>query len=189
MNLTTFFFWQPRFDFLRYFESFPLGRALIVVANYSIWLFLFYISFLLVNHDPNSFWQILIATIIGEVVEKIGKSHALWRRPLYQRNDSTPIGLVDSWYKTGSFPSGHTIKAVYFFLFVLQYQVFSPLLFFWIAGPLLFFRVLFGFHYPLDLFGGGIIGWIIWQICHLISFPPFFNQLVSLIFNFVFFLK
>jgi membrane-associated phospholipid phosphatase len=186
MILKSFFFWQPQFDFLKYFETTAFGKAIVVVLNYLIWAFLFYISYLLIRSNTNIFWQLLVATLIGEVVEKYGKSHALWRRPLYQRNDSTPVGLVDRWYKTGSFPSGHTIKAVFFFLFVLQYPVFSPTAFLLITTPLLFFRILIGFHYPLDMLGGTLIGFLIWFSTHQITFPETLTNIVRVIFNFIF---
>lgn len=189
MNKNNPFFWQSQFDFLKYFEKYPLGKIMVIVANYFIWFFLFYISFLLIKSNINIFWQILVATIIGEIIEKYGKNHALWRRPLYQRNDSTPVGLVDRWYKTGSFPSGHTIKATFFYLFLLQYPVFDPNNYLLITVPLLFFRILIGFHYPIDMLGGAIIGGFIWLISHQIFFPPFLNNLIQAIFNFVFFIK
>lgn len=189
MKLTGPFFWQPKTDFLRFLNRTVFGRYSVIVLNYAIWFFLFYISFLLVKNNPNTFWQILIATLIGELVEKYGKSHALWCRPMFVRHDSTPTGLVDSWYKTGSFPSGHTIKAVYFFLFILQYHVFSPIEYLFIVTPLLFFRILVGFHYPIDMLGGFIIGLIIWFLTHQIVFPLQFTYIIHIIFNTVFLIK
>lgn len=189
MKKPNLFFWQPQFDFLRYLEKRPLGKIFIIIFNYTIWLFLFYIAFILIKNQTNIFWQLFIATIIGEIIEKIGKNHAIWRRPLFQRHDTTPVGLVDRWYKTGSFPSGHTIKATYFFLFVLQYLYFSPTLFLAISLPLLIFRVVIGFHYPVDMFGGLLFGFIIWLMSHQIIAPASWNQIIQVIFNAVFFIK
>lgn len=189
MNLKKLLFWQPRFDLLRFLNKFLVGKFFIVFFNYAIWVFLFLVSYLLIKGETNIFWQLLIATIIGEVVEKYGKSHALWRRPLYQRNDATPTGLVDRWYKTGSFPSGHTIKAVYFLLFIIQYHTMAPEIYLLIAVPLIFLRVVIGFHYPLDVFGGVLFGSIIWFITKDIVFPEFLTQIVRAIFNFVFLIR
>lgn len=189
MSLKSFIFWQPRLDFLKLLNRRPIGRVFVIVANYFIWFFLFYISYLLIRFNTNIFWQILAATIIGEIIEKYGKNHAIWRRPLYQRNDTTPVGLVDRWYKTGSFPSGHTIKAAFFFLFLLQYPVFNPTLYLLVVSPLLFFRILIGFHYPLDMLGGAIVGWSIWLVSRQIYFPPFLTSIIHTIFNFVFLIK
>jgi len=186
MILKSFFFWQPEFDFLKYFEKTDIGKIVVVVLNYAIWFFLFYISYLLIKSDANIFWQILMATLIGEVVEKYGKSHALWRRPLYQRNDSTPVGLVDRWYKTGSFPSGHTIKATFFLLFLIQYPVFPITYYALLVTPLLFFRILIGFHYPLDMFGGALAGSLIWFSSRQVVLPESLTNIVRVIFNFVF---
>jgi len=189
MKKNNLLFWQPHFDFLRHLEKTPAGSFLIIILNYAIWLFLLLVTFILIKSQTNIFWQLLTATIIGEIIEKIGKNHAVWCRPLFQRHDSTPVGLVDRWYKTGSFPSGHTIKAVYFFLFVLQYHIFNPIVFLGVSLPLLFFRVLIGFHYPIDIFGGLIIGSLIWVFTHQIVAPTAWTQFVHFIFNAVFFIK
>ncbi len=186
MKRDHFLFWQPKRDILRFLNRSTFGRLFIIIFNYSIWLFLFYLSLKLVKYNPNIFWQLFVATFIGEIVEKYGKSHALWRRPLFQRHDSTPIGLVDSWYKTGSFPSGHTIKATFFFLFILQYHQFNPLAFLAIVIPLLFFRILIGFHYPLDILGGALIGFTIWLLSHQFTAPFFLIELVRIVFNTIF---
>lgn len=182
-------FWQPRTDFLRLLSVSSWGRLVVIVFNYSIWIYLFYVSYQLIAFQTNIFWQILFATILGELVEKYGKRHALWRRPLFTRHDQTPPGLVKKWYQTGSFPSGHTIKAVFFFLFILQYGVISPIQFLAVAVPLIFFRVLVGFHYPADIFGGAFFGWLIWILTSWIVLPRFLTNVIHVIFNFVFQIK
>ena len=190
MNVTkSILFWQPRIDYLPWFESNSFRKKILVVLNYIIWLFFFYISFILIKSDINIFGQILMATIIAEIIERYLKSKINWRRPLFNRNNQTPFGLVDRWYKTGSFPSGHTIKAVYFLLFIIQYQIFSPVIFLLIVIPLLTFRVVIGFHYPIDILGGLIVGVFIWFLVREITFPLFFNQLVQSVFDFIFYLS
>lgn len=179
-------FWQPRQDYLRLLTSTIPGRIILVICNYAIWFFLFYISFSLIKFNVNIFWQILFATISAEIVEKVLKSKIYWKRPMFTRHDRTPPGLVDKWYQTGSFPSGHTIKAVFFLLFCLQYQVFNPVTFLAVVIPLLFFRVLIGFHYPIDMLGGLFIGLIIWFANSWYTFPSLINQLVKLIFDTLF---
>ncbi|MBP9817132.1 phosphatase PAP2 family protein [Candidatus Shapirobacteria bacterium] len=189
MNLKKVFFWQPKTDFLRLLNLSSLGKKILIVLNYSIWFFLFYVSYRLIRFQTNIFWQILFATIAGEIVERLVKSKIYWRRPLFVRHDKLPDGLVKGWYKTGSFPSGHTIKAVYFLLFILQYQSSSPTLFLLVTVPLLLFRVLIGFHYPIDLLGGGLIGIVLWQATHTLVAPAYLNDIIKTIFNFVFFIK
>lgn len=189
MNQKNLLFWQPKFDFLRTMSMSKSGMAALVILNYLIWVFLFYISYLLIKNDTNTFWQILIATIISEFIEKVLKRKMFWRRPMFVRHDQTPPGLVKKWYETGSFPSGHTIKAVFFLLLIWQYHVFSVPAFISVAGLLLLFRVLVGFHYPIDILGGFGFGLVIWQFVHQLSFPDVLNQFIRVIFNFVFFVK
>lgn len=159
---------------------------IMVLFNYSIWYYLLFIYFLVVGQSVNAFWQILVATIIGEFIEKFGKKHQLWPRPLYARRDQPPPGLVERWYNTGSFPSGHTIKAVYFWLFALQYQAINPVVNLLVLAPLCLFRVLVGFHYPIDIIGGFVFGLIIWFASYQLQFPPILNQYLAILFNFVF---
>jgi membrane-associated phospholipid phosphatase len=188
-SIKSILFWQPKRDYLRWFEKTIFGKKTLIVLNYIIWLFFFFVSFLLIKTNTNIFWQILFATIIAEVIERFIKSKVYWCRPLFTRKDKTPIGLIDRWYKTGSFPSGHTIKAIYFFLFIIQYHVFSPVLFLVIVLPLLTFRVIIGFHYPIDMIGGIVVGWLIWLSSKWIILPLFLTQIIKTIFNFVFFIK
>jgi len=189
MVKNTFFFWQPKKDYLRRLQQNCFGKKILIFFNYIIWFFFFYISYLLIKHNTNIFWQILFATVIAEVIERFVKSKIYWRRPLFERKDKLPVGLVDNWYKTGSFPSGHTIKAVYFFIFILQYGVFPPIYFLLITLPLLVFRVIIGFHYPIDMFGGLIIGLLVWLSSSWISFPLALTNMIETIFNFIFFIK
>lgn len=186
MNQKGILFWQSKTDFLRQMSSNQMGRILLVVLNYFIWLFLFFISLLLIRKSINIFWQILLSTITAEIIEKIIKSKIYWKRPMFVRHDQTPPGLVDKWYKTGSFPSGHTIKAVYFFLFCFQYGVFGSVNFISVVTPLLLFRVLVGFHYPIDIIGGAVFGSLIWVINSWYTFPPLLNNYLKLIFDAVF---
>lgn len=184
--ISNLLFWQPAFDFIKLLNQTKIGRVSIVVLNYSIWLFFVYLSFLLVLKDPNIFFQLLIATFFGEIIEKYGKSHAIWRRPFFATHRHTPAGLVESWYKTGSFPSGHTLKATFFFLFILQYGVFSPPLFLSIVLPLLAFRVIVGFHYPIDMVGGALFGSLLWSFTSGLLAPPFLNNFIRILTTYVF---
>jgi membrane-associated phospholipid phosphatase len=189
MNQKNLLFWQPKTDYLRWFQKNILGKKILIILNYIIWVFFFYLSYLLIRRNINIFWQILFATVIAEVIERFVKSKVYWRRPMFERKDKTPVGLVDSWYKTGSFPSGHMIKAVFFLLFILQYEVFSPLFFIIFIIPLLAFRIIIGFHYPIDMLGGIIIGFLVWLSSSWIVLPETINHLVQTVFNFIFFIK
>lgn len=154
-------FWQPKKAHIN-----RLDKNLIVAINYIIWPFLGYISLLLIIKNPHTFWQLLIATIIGEIIEKVGKKHPhiSWKRPFIDKKHKVPKGLISSWYEHGSFPSGHSIKAAYFLMFIIQYQSFSPIIYCFIVLPFLIFRVIIGFHYPIDMLGGATIGLLLWRL-------------------------
>lgn len=189
ISIKSILFWQPKKDYLCQLETTFFGKKTLIFLNYIIWIFFFFISYLLIKTNTNTFWQIFFATIIAEVIERFIKSKVYWCRPLFKRKDKTPIGLVDRWYKTGSFPSGHTIKAIYFLFFIIQYQVFSPTIFLVVILPLLTFRVIIGFHYPIDMIGGAIVGCLIWLSSKWIILPLFLTQIIRSVFNFVFFIK
>lgn len=189
MDKNSPFFWQPKTDYLRLLSSTLFGRYLLILLNYSIWIFFFYLSYLLIKNNFLTFWQLLFATLLAETIERTIKKKKYWQRPMFLRHDQTPIGLVDKWYHSGAFPSGHTIKATFFFLFIIQTPVFSLPLFLLICLSLLIFRIMVGFHYPIDILGGAIIGIIIWLPVHLINFSPSFNLYLQTIFNTIFFIK
>lgn len=188
-NLKKLIFWQPKKDYLTIFDGNFLGELSLVILNYSIWLFFFFISYRLIRFDINFFGRLFIATVIAETVERYLKKQKYWIRPMFNRRSTAPIGLVNNWYYSGSFPSGHTIKTVFFLLFIISTQVISLPLFFIIVIPLLTFRVLVGFHYPIDMLGGIFFGVIIWLITRNLFFSDFFNEIVRTVFNFVFFIK
>ncbi|MBU3935106.1 phosphatase PAP2 family protein [Patescibacteria group bacterium] len=178
-------FWQSRTNYLKILSA-PFNGNLLLFLNYAIWFFLFFIAFLLVKKDGNIFWQLLLITSSAEVVERFLKRYNFWQRPLYQKTKKTPRGLVESWYNTGSFPSGHTTKLTYFFLFALQYHIINPFLYLAVSLPLIFFRVLVGFHYPVDILAGLVIGSSLWFLFHGIIFPAPAVSLVNSLFNFIF---
>lgn len=189
MNKNTILFWQPHTDYLRLLSNSKFGRTLLIILNYIIWLFFLYLSYLLIKTNFIIFWQLLLATFFAELIERLIKKKIFWRRPMFLRHDLTPPGLVDKWYRSGAFPSGHTIKVAFFFLFLIQYPVFSLPVFLLICISLLLFRIFMGFHYPVDILGGIIIGIIIWLPLHLINFYSPLNYYLQTIFNTIFFIK
>jgi len=179
-------FWQPSKDYLKIFDHSIFGEIILIILNYSIWVFFFFISYLLIRHDINFFGRLFFATILAELIERYLKKKKIWIRPMFNRRSTAPIGLVNAWYYSGSFPSGHTMKMIYFLLFVITTQVFSVPLFLVITIPLLTFRVIAGFHYPIDMIGGVVFGIILWFLSQGIIFPDFLNNFIQPIFNFVF---
>lgn len=188
--LNKFLFWQPKKDLFNKTTQHKYGNQLLIIINYAIWFFLFFVSFFLIKQDINIFWQLFFATLIGEIVEKILKIKSFWKRPLHKNNNTLPNGFLKSWYKKGSFPSGHTIKAVFFFIILLQTQIIiTPFWFLMVAIPLVFVRVFLGLHYPIDVLGGIIIGLIIGTIFKQIQFPLLLINFIEPIFNFIFFIN
>lgn len=185
-NLKYFLFWQPKSDCFKKISKIKYGNHVLVFLNYIIWVYFFYVSFKLIRNDTNIFWQLLLATILSEAIEKYLKVQSFWKRPVHDRNNIIPNGLLKSWYHKGSFPSGHTIKTIFFLLFVLQYQVLSPIQFLIVTLPLLFFRLVIGFHYPIDIFGGALIGCLIWLFTNQIVAPDSLNEMIRVIFNTIF---
>jgi membrane-associated phospholipid phosphatase len=180
-------FYQPQADLLSRLEQLPLGKPIILFLNYSIWIFLFFVSIILIRHDPTYFWVLFFCTLASELVERLFKQLHFWPRPLFKKRKSLPIGLVSSWYHTGSFPSGHTYKVTYFFLLVFFSGVMSPAIFLAISIPLILFRVAVGFHYPIDVLGGAILGTITWLLFHSLTLPTQILDITNLLFNTVFY--
>lgn len=185
-----FLFWQPKTDLYKKISQTKYGDKFLVILNYIIWVFLFYISFILIKQDKNIFWQLFLATIISEIIEKFLKSKLFWPRPLHQNNNNLPKGIMKSWYQKGSFPSGHAIKAVFFLIFILNTSILiSPILFLIIITPLILARIILGLHYPIDVLGGIAIGLIIAYLVMQIHFPAFMINFITPIFNFIFFIN
>jgi len=182
MSLKNLLFWQPKQNLLNLANRSKTGRFLLVTLNYLIWVFFIFLSLKLVKQDANIFWQLFLSTLITEVIERSCKSFFFWSRPICKYKYSLPKGLVKSWYNTGSFPSGHTSKAVFFLLYSIQYAVFPQNQFLLIVAPLLAFRILVGFHYPIDILGGIFVGFFSWLICHNIIFPHIAVNLIQSIF-------
>lgn len=185
-NLKKILFWQSKKDFLIIFDHDFWGEISLIFLNYSIWVFFFFVSFKLICFDINFFGRLFIATIIAETIERILKKKCFWIRPMFHRRQKAPKGLVNNWYYSGSFPSGHTMKATFFFLFVISTQVLSLPIFLLVVVPLLTFRVLSGFHYPIDIIGGIVIGFLLWFLTKGLIFPTVFNNFIQTIFNFIF---
>lgn len=182
-------FWQPKKDLLSFFEYGFWREVALVFLNYSIWFFFFFVSFKLIYFDINFFGRLFVATLFAEIIERFLKKKRIWLRPMFDRHKIAPKGLVNNWYYSGSFPSGHTMKATFFLFFIIFANVISLPFFLSIVIPLLIFRVLVGFHYPIDILGGIFMGIILWFFTKDLIFPVNFNNFISVIFNFVFFIK
>lgn len=185
-----FLFWQPNVDLFKSISQKKYGNFFLVFFNYFLWVFLFYVSYKLIKQDINLFWQLFFATIISEIIEKYLKKQVLWRRPIHLRDNCVPNGMIQSCYKHGSFPSGHSIKIAFFFILLLQNPGTFPLLPYSVVTLFLAFsRVVLGLHYPVDLLGGFVIGGILGMFVGQINFPIFLIEFIRPIFNFIFLIK
>lgn len=183
-------FWQPKKDWFKIISSKKYGHIFLLFLNYCLWFFLFYISYLLIKQNISNFWKLFLATIISEVVEKVLKKQKFWHRPIHLNKNVLPNGILKKWYQHGSFPSGHAIKAIFFLVFITQTTISFPVTFFIIIVSILVLsRIILGLHYPIDIFGGIIIGIIIGYFVSQINFPIFLLNFIQPIFNFIFLIK
>lgn len=154
-----FLFWQPT-DLTKFpFSSYLFAPPSIYFFNYLIWVAIISFGFFLFRKNPRKALLFFLLLLFGEILESILKKFSPWPRPL-PPNFSLPSLIIKANYQGGSFPSGHALKSGLLLSFLYQESVSKPifltLAFFLLFS--LFFRVIIGFHYPIDIFGGFIFG-------------------------------
>jgi undecaprenyl-diphosphatase len=99
--------------------------------------------------------------LIGTAIYKILKNKINRPRP-YKINQSIYLGgkILDQF----SFPSGHTLHAVIFSLILIFYFPFFSEILLIFTLLIALSRVILGMHYPSDVFVGGLIGYIIFNL-------------------------
>ncbi len=149
-------FWQP--------TVYPTPSPFIwIFFNYLPWIFLI-LGFLLLFFQKSrlSAFFFLFSLALAELFENFLKATlSPWRRPFLDQALPTPPALLSSHYSGGSFPSGHALKLTLLFIFLLAlFRPSRPLRFllFFLLFPFLFFRVITGLHYPVDILAGLALG-------------------------------
>ena len=99
--------------------------------------------------------------LIGTAIYKSLKNKINRPRP-YKINQSIYLGgkILDQF----SFPSGHTLHAVIFSLILIFYFSFVSEILLIFTLLIALSRVILGMHYPTDVFIGGLIGYIIFNL-------------------------
>ena len=149
-------FWQPA----KNFSKNTLGRFLFFFFEWIVLASAIFLSgwFLLTNNYSQLilFWKMLI---ISEVIHSGGKLLSPWKRPFYKNGVKIPRRRIA--YSKGSFPSGHGLRVVILVYFLAR----ESQVLFWIFAPSLilsvFSRVAFFLHYPIDIMGGALLGYLL----------------------------
>ncbi len=147
-------FWQP--------ASSHFIPVLFFFSHWVLWILILALATYFFLRRPKTFLAFFGLLIISEVVEILGKHFSPWPRPFYRFHRLPPPWLGH--YSWGSFPSGHGLRSalVLGFAFLVRWWWLLLLL------PVIFLvnygRVYFGLHYPVDIFGGLILGTILFLI-------------------------
>ena len=128
-----------------------LGDALVLLA----------LSLLFVGRHPTLVWSLVVTALLaGIVVPLLKQAFGLPRPPAVLPPDM--IHIIGRAFKSGSFPSGHT-AAAFAFAGVLSLYFRSA----WVMAATVAIatgvgvsRMAVGVHWPLDVAGGAVVGWL-----------------------------
>jgi len=145
-------FWQP--------NNFHFQPLVFFFSHWFLWLLIFALSFSWLLRRKieklSWFWVLLV---LSEILEMLIKHFSPWDRPFYQTGTQPPDWI--SGYSRGSFPSGHAMRSAIVLIFLWR----EDKRLFWLFLPGIILvnlgRVLFGLHYPIDIFGGLTLGFIL----------------------------
>ncbi|MFP4207426.1 MAG: phosphatase PAP2 family protein [Wenzhouxiangella sp.] len=109
-----------------------------------------------------------LGALSGLAIYKALKAVLVRERPYISHADITCLTAPLDRY---SFPSGHTLHAVFFAVMASAwFPILAPVLFLF-AGLVALSRPLLGLHYPTDVLVGALIGWSLAEVM-LAMFPP-----------------
>jgi membrane-associated phospholipid phosphatase len=132
-------------------------------------LYLFMLVFSLINFGKKALWWLFAAlicvTITDTVSSKIIKPLFARPRPCMDVDFSPQVRLLASYCgSNGSFTSSHAANhfglAIFFFITLKHFAPKAVYLFFLWAVAVCFAQLYVGVHYPSDILGGAILGFI-----------------------------
>jgi len=150
-----FLFWQP--------ASFGFNLILFFFSQWFLWLVIFSLSFYwLIKRSFKQLGWFWFFLIVSEILETVIKHFSPWPRPFYQKGVTPPEWI--SHYSYGSFPSGHAIRSAIVLWFLWR----ENKRWFWLLLPGIILvnlgRILFSLHYPIDILGGLVLGYLLVKI-------------------------
>lgn len=144
-----------------------IAKAAIFGAEYLIFLTIILVFLLVIKAGPRekkSIFLIILGLLISEIIIQIIRIFYLEPRPFI----SHPITTLIKHSAEASFPSTHTtIMAVFAWAYTFYRSKYASL-FLTLMLIVGFSRIVVGVHYPIDILGGIIVGFIsvfiAWQI-------------------------
>ncbi len=114
----------------------------------------------LLRRHPQVVLAVLLASLPATLISHALKEALDMARPFAVLGEQ--INVIGPYLKSNSFPSGHTTTA-FVLAAVLSLSLRSPFTRFWVLLLALlvgFSRIAVGAHWPLDIFGGMVCGWV-----------------------------
>lgn len=148
-----------------------LDATLPLLRHQLIWtpLYLFMILYVLINFKQNAWWWIIfaacLATLTNFVSSDLIKENIFRLRPCNDPSMADGLRVLVSYRpKSSSFTSSHATNhfglAAFFFFTLHKHIGNRAWIFFAWAGIIIYAQVYVGVHYPLDVFFGGLVGFI-----------------------------